>query len=235
MPSLKRNTNVQASVGLEHKTGQVVLRLMNSQLLTWRIPISLIMFGAVFSFLVAHDDAAASAQVQAMQQDAGRKTVVAQKTAASTKYADAKDAAKKQDYLHQIAIGDAYLEKKHYDLAIAAYDKAAEINPEGVQAKLHRADAVRLKSQYDMGLARSNRTIELRPDDPMGYVLRGKAYVGHGRYELATADFNRAIQLNPRNAEAYENRAHSHFKTGHYDQAISDFSKAIQLESSPTQ
>ena len=136
-------------------------------------------------------------------------------------------------YLHQLAIGDAFLEKKQYDLAIAAYEKAREISPTGIKAITNSADAVRLKNQYGMELDKSNQAIEIHPDGPKGYLSRGQAHMGHGKYDLAITDFNRVIQLNPDAAQAFESRAHAHFKIGQYDLAIADFSKAIELESAP--
>jgi len=140
---------------------------------------------------------------------------------------------KTKRYFHHLAIGDAFLEKKQYDQAIAAYEKAREISPTGIKAITNRAKAVSLKSQYGMALDKSNMAIDINPNESKGYLSRGQMHMGHGRYDQATADFDRAIQLNPKDSEAYESRAHSLFKTGHYDQAIADFSKAIELESSP--
>lgn len=102
---------------------------------------------------------------------------------------------KTKRYLHHLAIGNGFLEKKQYDLAIAAYDQASQISPTGIKAITNRAEAVRLKSQYDMTLNKSNLTIEINPDEPKGYLSRGQAHMGHGQYDQAIADFSKAIEL----------------------------------------
>jgi tetratricopeptide (TPR) repeat protein len=127
-------------------------------------------------------------------------------------------------HLHR---GNALLEKKEYDKAIAEYTCAIELNPNFAEAYNNRAYAS--YSKYDGTgdpLADLNRAIELRPEFLHAYNTRGCVYMAGGEPDKAIADFNRAIQLKPDYARAYRNRANAYLRKGHIWLAVADFERA---------
>jgi tetratricopeptide (TPR) repeat protein len=89
--------------------------------------------------------------------------------------------------------GNAYLNKGQYDLAMADFNKAIEIDPKFAKAYNNRGDAYEKKGQYDLAIADFTKAIEVDPKFAFGYAFRGFAYGHKGQYDQAIADYVRAI------------------------------------------
>jgi tetratricopeptide (TPR) repeat protein len=123
--------------------------------------------------------------------------------------------------------GNAHLDAKEYNKAIAEYTRAIELRPDFAEAYNNRAYAT--YSKYDgIGdpLTDLNRALELRPEFPHAYNTRGCVYMAAGEPDKALADFNRAIQVQPDYPRAYRNRANVQLRKGHIGLAIADFERA---------
>jgi tetratricopeptide (TPR) repeat protein len=145
-------------------------------------------------------------------------------------------------YIQGISHGNS----ANYDLAIAQYTKAIELNPEYTEAYYHRGQAYNAiaekPTQYpsfnvanclDQAISDLSRAIELKPGYCEATYYRGLAYSKRGEYDAAIADYSRIIESDykgypPINLR-YETRGKAYLKTGQYDNAISDFSKIIEL------
>ena len=125
-------------------------------------------------------------------------------------------------------------EQGDYQGALADLNRALQLEPNNVRARLGRgAMKVRVKD-YQGALADFNRAIQLEPNSAKGYINRGGVrslqFQGIQDNKGALADLNRAIQLDPSDADAYNNRSLLRYhnlkdRSG----AITDLQKVAQL------
>jgi len=125
--------------------------------------------------------------------------------------------------------GIDYMRKSQYDLAIAYYNGALDINPRFDKAYNNRGIAYVRKGRYDQAIADYNKALEINPRYDKAYNNRGVAYKMKGQYDQAIADYNKALEINPRFVEVYENRGLACYEKGQYDQAITDYNKALEI------
>ena len=144
--------------------------------------------------------------------------------------------------------GDVHRSRGEHDLAIEDYDTVIkltniviEMNPNDIEAYIHRGIAYHHKGEYNSAVANFTKAIELDPSIPQLYLARCVAYHQKGEYGYAIENVTKALELNPDNAEAYQHRALAYQRKGDYDRskgdydhAIADFTKAIELESNNT-
>jgi tetratricopeptide (TPR) repeat protein len=126
--------------------------------------------------------------------------------------------------------GLAYDDNKQYDLAIADYAKAIEIDPMDAGYHIARGMTYAHKKDYDSAIADYTRGIEINPKEAPVHVLRAIAYRINGQNDAAISDYTRAIELNPKGttaASAYNGRGRIHEKKGEKQQAIADFRAAL--------
>ena len=89
--------------------------------------------------------------------------------------------------------GLAYSKKGECDLAIAAYTKAIELNPELVEAYSHRGNAYRAKAELDRAIADYTQVIKRKPKVAESYYTRGEAWLFAKGWEEAKTDLTAAI------------------------------------------
>jgi tetratricopeptide (TPR) repeat protein/predicted small secreted protein len=155
--------------------------------------------------------------------------------------------------------GITFASRGEYDLAIADFTDALNLDPNLVAAWILRGRALfasvsdvtsvgenfsrvitvgtagaavseEKKAVYDRAIADFTQAIRLDPDNATAYSERGDAYEGKGEYDRAIADHTQAIRLNPNDADAYNGRGTAYGKKGEYDKAIADFTQALRLD-----
>jgi tetratricopeptide (TPR) repeat protein len=129
--------------------------------------------------------------------------------------------------------GDNYLNNGNYDLAIAEYTKAIELDSSLTSLYYNRGLAYESKGDYKNAISDFSQIIIMNPKDGGAFFERGLNYALNGAYESAVADFTQAIQLNPEDAYAYNNRGLSYEYLGQNEKAIQDFEKALELTTDP--
>jgi tetratricopeptide (TPR) repeat protein len=104
-------------------------------------------------------------------------------------------------------LADQALIKGDYDLAIAHYDKAIQINPQFARPYHGRGVAFFYKGDYDKAILSYTETIRLEPRNDVAVCDRGLAYWEKGEPKQALMDFDLAKRLNPKNDGAYNGLA----------------------------
>ncbi len=122
------------------------------------------------------------------------------------------------------AQGIIYSQKGEYNLAIAEFNKALEIDPRSAETFNNRGIAFSQKGEYDLAVSDFIRALEIKPLMANTYHNRGITYVKKGEYALALYDFDRALELDPNGTPAYINRGGLHAQL-----ACSDWEKACEL------
>ncbi|MBD2290357.1 tetratricopeptide repeat protein [Microcystis wesenbergii FACHB-1317] len=125
--------------------------------------------------------------------------------------------------------GILYRRQKKYELALADYNKAIELNPNHANAYNNRGNLYQDLQKYELALDDFNKAIEINPNFAILYYNRGGLYYNQQKYELALSDINKGIELNPNYAEAYYNRGNLYYDLQKYELALSDINKAIEL------
>ena len=91
--------------------------------------------------------------------------------------------------------GNSYAQQQKYDLAIADYERAIEIDPDDSNAYYNRGCYYFQRKEYDLAIADFNRTIKLDSHDADAYFERGNTYAKLGKYNLAKTDREKAKRL----------------------------------------
>lgn len=88
--------------------------------------------------------------------------------------------------------------EKKYDAAIAAYERALEIQPSAGEplTALVRVDATR--KQVPQALARLDKVIAKHPDNAIAHNLKGELLTSRGELDKAATSFNEAIAKAPK-------------------------------------
>jgi len=126
--------------------------------------------------------------------------------------------------------GNAYLDKKDWDRAIADFTSAIELDPKIAVAFISRGSAYLSKKNWDRAIADETRAIEIDPKSKGAFVVRGTAYFNKKDWDRAIADETRAIELDPKDAVAFTGRGGAYGKKGDWDRAIADLTRAIELD-----
>ena len=117
-----------------------------------------------------------------------------------------------------------------YDLAIANYDKAIQLEPNDAHAYNNRGVSKKNLGQHFAAISDYNKAIQLKPTLAEAYINRGNVKADLGQHFAAISDYDKAIQLKPDDAKAYHSRGYAKAALGQHFAAISDYDKAIQLK-----
>jgi len=142
-------------------------------------------------------------------------------------YSKAIDALASKEWLEK---GVALMSQERYPEALAAFNKAVELDPTSVWAHIDSGWAQNTLGDYDRALTAFNRAADIDPRNPYIYVNRGMSYNSLGDYQRALLDQEQAIKLDANNAWAYIGRARAYLGIGNFHQALTDLDRAAKLD-----
>lgn len=126
-----------------------------------------------------------------------------------------------------------YLKLGEYKKSIADYDRALQINPKDIAARINRAVSYEGLRQFEKAIEEDTVAIQMVSQSseylPLLLGNRGFHYLLAGRYRQALEDINRALALNPHDDYAYINRALTHYLMGEKKKAEADIQKILVL------
>ncbi len=93
--------------------------------------------------------------------------------------------------------GEALLNKRDYDKAIAAFSDALKSDPDNARIIDARGVAYGRKGQDDLAMADYNLALQKRPQFGAAYNNRGTIYLRKGALQSALDDFNAAVRYAP--------------------------------------
>jgi tetratricopeptide (TPR) repeat protein len=124
--------------------------------------------------------------------------------------------------------GNAYLNKKDYDRAIANYSDAIRLDPSYAVAFRNRGLTYRYKKDHDRAIADYSDAVRLDPKYAGAYNDRCFYRAIIGQLQQALADCNESLRIRPNDANTLDSRGFAHLKLGEYDQAIADYNAALK-------
>jgi tetratricopeptide (TPR) repeat protein len=124
---------------------------------------------------------------------------------------------------------EAFQRHARFDEAVAALDRALELDPRNTDALTVRGDTFRMMMRHEDAIRDLDRAIQLDPNDPRAFRVRGDTYLWMERHEDAIRELTRAIQLDPNDPEAFRVRGDAYQKMERHEDAIRDLTRAQGL------
>jgi tetratricopeptide (TPR) repeat protein len=126
--------------------------------------------------------------------------------------------------------GNARYARQDYSGAIAAYDRALQLEPGNAFYYHGRGAARQAAGDLDGAIMDYGRALELDPKFAAACYNRGTARKAKGDLPGAIADYDHALQLDPKYALALTGRGNARKAGGNFAAAIVDYDRALQLD-----
>lgn len=130
--------------------------------------------------------------------------------------------------LHQQAI--LKLNDRDWDGAIAACQKALELQPDWAVPCKTLGVAFQFRGNFRAAKKWYQKAVELQPEFAEAHGNLGSLYAKQGRWEAAIAAYQRALEINPKLAGVYRNLAKVWSELERPERAIECQYRALQLE-----
>jgi tetratricopeptide (TPR) repeat protein len=131
--------------------------------------------------------------------------------------------------------GSAFVSKRNYDKAIAAFDAAHTADQNVLDYINWRGIAYERKGDDDHAMADYNLALQMRPNYASALNNRGTIHLRKGAFQSALDDFNAALRAFPNHYLAHVNKARVLTIDKDYDGAIAEFAEARRIDPAATQ
>ena len=131
----------------------------------------------------------------------------------------------------EFALGAAYEQLKRTKDAIAAYQRAADMEPGDVRTLAALAQALLGDNQLDEALKQYQQLAETDPEDIGALIHIGEIQRRQGKYEDALTTIRKARKKDPSSLEAGYNEGLLLDVLGRYDEAAQTYEKMVDLTS----
>ncbi len=125
--------------------------------------------------------------------------------------------------------GMALSRLRRTDEALAAYDRAVELNPEEPSAWLNRGNLLLSQKRHEDALECYDRALELRPDIGNVWGSKANALADLERFEEAEEAASRAVELRPRDPGILVIRALLRGRQYRHADALADLDRALAV------
>lgn len=126
--------------------------------------------------------------------------------------------------------GRIYEARQQFDLALADYKQAVQLNPHYAKAHKNLAMTYERLGDADNAFASYSKAIELNGKYSGAYNNRALLAERKGDYAAALKDYDSAVAANSNYLLGYSNRGALLMKLGKMEQAVHDFTTAIELK-----
>ncbi|KXK00023.1 MAG: ankyrin repeat-containing protein [Acidobacteria bacterium OLB17] len=120
------------------------------------------------------------------------------------------------------------LKQNRNNEALAAFDKALQLDPQNASAAYYRGQAYSRMDEPANMIASYKQALNLEPNySPAAFDL-GVAYYNAGDYANAAASYETAVKADPQNAQAHANLASTYRQLERYDEANAQYALASE-------
>jgi tetratricopeptide (TPR) repeat protein len=144
---------------------------------------------------------------------------------------EAAAAAKPGDYSSQFELGQAYFMAGDLDKASAAFEKAVQLKPDALSARLGLARIAGRRGDAAAFFRYTEEAVKL-PDSSEVRVLRASLLARMNKQEAASAELKAVLDENPNDADALLDRGLMQLTHKEYVEAEADFRRAYILDPS---
>jgi adenylate cyclase len=136
-----------------------------------------------------------------------------------------------EDYLAHLALGNLYLLRKEHNKAIATYERAIAINPNGADAYMVLGSRLADMGKPQEGIQLMKKAMRLNPIPPAHYLFYlGYAYYALGQQEKAIELLEESLQRSPDNLFAHVNLTATYSASGREEEARQQAGKLLELD-----
>lgn len=126
--------------------------------------------------------------------------------------------------------GIEFEDNNQFNNAIAAYDKAIELDPKNTSGVYNnRAILYKNLGENKKALSDITQSIKLNPNNCHAYDTKGNIYVKMKDFKAADKAYTKAVSICSDFAGAYMNRAINNETLGNLKNAIKDFEKVLAI------
>ncbi|MGB6310545.1 MAG: tetratricopeptide repeat protein [Steroidobacteraceae bacterium] len=126
-------------------------------------------------------------------------------------------------------LGNALLDLRRLNEAVASYRRALQIAPHFAEAHSNLGNALQGLGQFHEAVACYHRALQIKPQYPEAHNNLGNALRGLGRHDEAVAQYHLALQIKPQYAEAHSNLGNALRSLGQLDEAVAGYRRAIDI------
>ncbi len=127
-------------------------------------------------------------------------------------------------------LGKILAREHHFDLAIASFQKALQLQCESAELYLEMGKAFAKQEDFESAIAVYQKAIQLEPNGEENYLELGKIYAHLGNHLGAIALYEKALQINPNIAEVYFCLGLVLATSGRWEEAISYYQKVLHIQ-----
>ncbi len=131
------------------------------------------------------------------------------------------------DYVKQ---GNALFFESRYDDAIAAYEKALQLNPDLYDAWFGRASTLSILQQYDDAMTAYDKALRIKPDAYEVWLGQGAVLRKLHQPQQAIAAYDKALKLKPDDPLLWHTWGNLALELGQLNDAIAAYRKATDLK-----
>ena len=113
--------------------------------------------------------------------------------------------------------------------ALAAFEQAAELKPDLVEARLGRGGVLTDLQRYDEAFSDYDRALAIKPGSAEAWLGRGTVLAKLKRYDEALAAYDEGLQLNPNVAAIWLGRGNVLTDLSRPDEAFAAYDRALSL------
>ncbi len=133
-----------------------------------------------------------------------------------------------------INLGQARHNPANPAVALASYEQAIRLDPQGAQGYASRGSLRQQRGDHAGALEDWNRVIHLEPSAADAYNSRGLVRAEQGDLIGAIADYTAALRWTPRATQVLVNRGQARFENHNLKGALADYNRSIALAPSRT-
>jgi tetratricopeptide (TPR) repeat protein len=128
-------------------------------------------------------------------------------------------------------LGHLYASQKQWDLAIACYEKAVQVESNNANLYLALAKTCDLADKPELGATYWYRALTLEPllAKPWEHLELGNTLLRAGKVEEAISCYQKTIELNPEISQAYHNLGEIYSDRQQWEKAITNYRQAVKI------
>ena len=126
--------------------------------------------------------------------------------------------------------GDYLLQRQHFREAIAAYDRALQLQPEDAALWMKQGMAYDGVQQFENAIAAYQKATQHAPNDASVWLKLGVLLENLNRPEEALEVYIKVVELQPDNVWAWHDRGKVLETLGHPNEALLAYSRAVEIK-----
>lgn len=127
-------------------------------------------------------------------------------------------------------LGLSFYYRDEAEQAMTQFQKALEINPSLVRARVHLAQLLLNKKRVDDAVTEAKKVLAQEEDNAFAHNILGSAYLMKGNNGEGIAELNKALALDPTLRDAHVKKGLVAIKQGRGQEAESELAAAVRLK-----